>query len=216
MEIMKNSNIRIILLEKDTSLHSVYKNHIEDIEGYEVVGSYTSAKDAIKDFKFTKPHIVLSEIDLNDMNGVDAIKLFKKKDWEVKIIMFSEINDFDIIKNAFKKGANGYLTKPLTLDKLEHALRSMEKEGAAMSNDIVKKIISNFHKKTFAFFSERENQIVDFLCQGATYKMIAQKLFVTPSAVNFHIQNIYLKLDVNSKSEALSKLEQLQNQLEEY
>jgi DNA-binding NarL/FixJ family response regulator len=92
----------------------------------------------------------------------------------------------------------------------------MEKEGAAMSNDIVKKIIHNFHKKTFAFFSERENQIVDYLCQGATYKMIAQKLFVTPSAVNFHIQNIYLKLDVNSKSEALSKLEQLQNQLEEY
>ena len=77
---MKNSNIRIILLEKDTSLHSVYKNHFEDIEGYEVVGSYTSAKDAIKDFKFTKPHIVLSEIDLDDMNGVDAIKKFKKKD----------------------------------------------------------------------------------------------------------------------------------------
>jgi DNA-binding NarL/FixJ family response regulator len=216
MEIMKNSSIRIIVLEKDSSLHSVYKNHFEDIDGYEVVGSYTSAKDAIKDYKFTKPQIVLSEIDLDDMNGVDAIKLFKKKDWEVKIIMFSEINDFDVIKNAFKKGANGYLTKPLTLDKLEHALRSMEKEGAAMSNDIVKKIISNFHRKTFAFFSERENQIVDFLCQGATYKMIAKKLFVTPSAVNFHIQNIYLKLDVNSKSEALSKIEQLQNQLEQY
>ena len=162
---MKNSITRIIVLESDKSLHTVYKNHFEEIADYELVGSYTSAKEALKDFK---------------------------------------------------KGANGYLTKPLTLDKLEHALRSMEKEGAAMSNDIVKKIIHNFHKKTFAFFSERENQIVDFLCQGATYKMIAQKLFVTPSAVNFHIQNIYLKLDVNSKSEALSKLEQLQNQLEEY
>ena len=123
--------------------------------------------------------------------------------------MLSEINDFDVIKNAFKKGANGYLTKPLTLDKLQHALSSIEKEGAAMSTDIVKKMIHNFHKKTYEFFSDRENQIVDYLCQGATYKMIAEKLFVTPSAVNFHIQNIYVKLDVNSKSEALSKLELL-------
>jgi len=213
---MKNSITRIIVLESDKSLHTVYKNHFDEIADYELVGSYTSAKEALKDSSFTRPHIVLSEIDLNGTNGVDAIKLFRKKEWGIKIIMFSEINDFDIIKNAFKKGANGYLTKPLTLDKLEHALRSMEKEGAAMSYDIVKKIIHNFHKKTFAFFSERENQIVDFLSQGATYKMIAQKLFVTPSAVNFHIQNIYLKLDVNSKSEALSKLEQLQNQLEEY
>ncbi|APQ19210.1 response regulator transcription factor [Maribacter hydrothermalis] len=213
---MNNSRIRIIVLEKDKSLHSVYKNHFEDLEGYELVGSYTTAYEALKDFKYSKPNIVLSEIELKDMNGIDSIRLFRKKDWGVKVIMFSEINDFDVIKNSFKKGANGYLTKPLTLDKLDYALRSMEKDGAAMSNDIVKKIITNFHKKTFDFFSERENQIVDFLCQGATYKMIAQKLFVTPSAVNFHIQNIYLKLDVNSKSEALSKLEQLQNQLEEY
>ncbi|MEH6771718.1 response regulator transcription factor [Maribacter arcticus] len=213
---MKNSIIRIIILESDKSLHNVYKIHFEQLDGYALEGVYVSVADAIKDFKYSKPHIVLSEIKLKDENGIDSIKLFKKKAWDIKIIMFSEINDFDVIKNAFKKGANGYLTKPLTLDKLEHALRSMEKEGAAMSNDIVKKIIHNFHKKTFALFSERENQIVDFLCQGATYKMIAQKLFVTPSAVNFHIQNIYLKLDVNSKSEALSKLEQLQNQLEEY
>ncbi|MFC3973392.1 response regulator transcription factor [Maribacter confluentis] len=213
---MKNTKTRIIILERDSSMHIVYKNHFDALEDYELVGSYTSANLALKDFKHTRPQIVLSEIDLDDINGIDAIKLFRKKNWGINIIMFSEINDFEVIKKAFKKGANGYLTKPLTLDKLEHALSSIEKEGAAMSNDIVKKFISNFHKRTFAFFSERENQIVDFLCQGATYKMIAEKLFVTPSAVNFHIQNIYLKLDVNSKSEALTKLERLQNQLEEY
>lgn len=216
MEIMKNSKIRIIVLEREKALHEIYKNHFEQLTDYELAGSYTSAAEALKDFKHTTPHIVLSEIALNGMNGIDAIKLFRKKDWGIKLIMFSEINDFDVIKNAFKKGANGYLTKPLTLDKLEHALTSIEKEGAAMSTDIIKKVIHNFHRKTFAFFSERENQIVDYLSQGATYKMIADKLFVTPSAINFHIQNIYLKLDVNSKSEALSKLELLQNQLEEY
>jgi DNA-binding NarL/FixJ family response regulator len=78
-----------------------------------------------------------------------------------------------------------------------------------MSNDIVKKVIANFRRKSFKLFSERENQILDYLSKGATYKVIADKLFVTTSTVNFHIQNIYLKLDVNSKSEALSKIEQL-------
>lgn len=203
-------------MEREKELHAVYKNYFEELEDYELVGSYCSAAEGLKDFKHTLPHFVLSEIALNGINGVEAIKSFRKKDWGIKMIMFSEINDFEVIKNAFKKGANGYLTKPLTLDKLEHALRSMEKEGATMSTDIVKKVIHNFHRKTFAFFSERENQIVDYLSQGATYKIIAEKLFVTPSAINFHIQNIYLKLDVNSKSEALSKLESLQNQLEEY
>lgn len=213
---MKNSKIRLIVLERERELHAVYKKHFEELEDYELVGTYGSAVEGLKDLKYTLPHIILSEIALNGINGVEAIKLFRKKDWGIKIIIFSEINDFEVIKNAFKKGANGYLTKPLTLDKLEHALRSIEKEGATMSTDIVKKVIHNFHRKTFAFFSERENQIVDYLSQGATYKIIAEKLFVTPSAINFHIQNIYLKLDVNSKSQALSKLESLQNQLEEY
>lgn len=211
---MKNHKIRIIVLEREQSLHATYEHYFSQLENYELVGIYTSAEKGLKAYKHTLPQIILSEIELNEINGIDAIKLFRKKNWGIKFIMISEINDFDVIKEAFKKGANGYLTKPLTLDKLEHALSSMEKEGAAMSIDIIKQIIHNFHKKTFAFFSERENQIVDYLCQGATYKMIAEKLFVTPSAVNFHIQNIYLKLDVNSKSEALSKLELLQSQLE--
>ena len=213
LEIMTTSKIRIVVLESDKSLYENYARYFDQLEDYRLVGTYTNAADAIKDFKHTKPQIILSEIALSGVNGVDAIKLFRKKDWDIKIIMFSEINDFEIIKDSFKKGANGYLTKPLTLDKLEHALKNMETEGATLSTDIIKQVISNFHRKTYAFLSDRENQIVDYLCQGATYKVIADKLFVTPSAVNFHIQNIYLKLDVNSKSEALSKLEQLQTQL---
>lgn len=123
--------------------------------------------------------------------------------------MISDQSDFEIIKKAFKNGANGYLTRPVSNERLHNALNSIKNEGAAMSNDIIKKVISNFHRKSYQFFSERENQIVDYLCRGATYKIIADKLFVTTSTINFHIQNIYLKLNVNSKSEALSKLREL-------
>ncbi|MFT6370223.1 MAG: DNA-binding NarL/FixJ family response regulator [Maribacter sp.] len=174
-----------------------------------MVGTYTNAQKALKDFKKTKPDIIVSEVGLKGITGIEAIRLFRKKNKNVQIIMISTVNEFDIIK-AFKEGANGYLIKPMSADKLHHALTSLKLEGAAMSNDIVKKVVANFYKKSFNFFSKRENQIVDYLFKGANYKVIADTLIVTTSTVNFHIQNIYLKLDVNSKSEALTKLERKQ------
>jgi DNA-binding NarL/FixJ family response regulator len=206
---MQTQDLKIIVIEKDVKLHAEFENYLANFTGYSLVGMYTSANKALKDVRSKKPDIIISEVTLDGISGMDAIKLFRRKDWNVKIIMISEINDFNIIKKTFKSGANGYLTKPMTADKIQHALRDVRKEGATMSNDIVTKVISEFHRKSFTFFSERENQIIDFLCKGATYKMIADKLFVTTSTVNFHIQNIYLKLDVNSKSEALLKLEQM-------
>lgn len=206
---MKTQILKIIVIEKDLSEHESYERYFRNFSEYDLVGIYGCANTALKAYKKVSPDIIISEVDLGEINGLDAIKLFRRKDWSVKIIMISLINDFEVIKDAFKRGANGYLTKPMNEDKLLHALNCVRKDGATMSNDIVQKVVSNFHKKTYKLFSERENQIVDYLCKGATYRMIADKLFVTTSAVNFHIQNIYLKLDVNSKSEALTKLEQL-------
>ena len=101
------------------------------------------------------------------------------------------------------------MTKTITRKRLYHALNAVKNEGAVIGNDIAKTIISMFQPKSYQSFSERENQIIDYLGQGATYKTIADKLFVTTSAINFHIQNIYLKLNVNSKSEALLKLQEI-------
>jgi DNA-binding NarL/FixJ family response regulator len=163
----------------------------------------------LKDYDELLPDIIVSEVSMPDVCGIKGIGLFRKKDPDVKIIMISAQNDFEIIKRAFKNQANGFLSKPVTKKRMYNALNSIKFEGATMSNDIVKKVISMFHRKSYQTFSERENQIIDYLCQGATYKLIADKLFVTPSTINFHIQNIYLKLDVNSKSEALVKLKEI-------
>ncbi|PIB25748.1 DNA-binding response regulator [Maribacter sp. 4U21] len=206
---MKTKRSKIIVIESDRTLHSAYTNYFDKFFEFSLEGIYCNTDDALKEFKKTKPDIIVTEVDLVALNGIDSIPYYKRKDWNVKVIMISRTNDFEVIKKAFKYGANGYLTKPIDADKLYYALNSIKKEGAVMSNDIVKKVIANFRRKSFKLFSERENQIVDYLCKGATYKMIADKLFVTTSTVNFHIQNIYLKLDVNSKSEALSKIEQL-------
>ncbi|MFD0797299.1 response regulator [Maribacter chungangensis] len=206
---METQKLKIIVIEKNKVLSAAYHTYLEGFSGYLLVATYTDIQSALKEYKKTRPDIIFAEIGLKGISGIDAIHLFRKKDRNVKVVMISSNNDFDTIKRAFKQGANGYLTKPMSADRLDHALTSIRNEGAAMSNDIVKKVVANFHKKSFTFFSERENQIVDYLFKGATYKVIADKLFVTTSTVNFHIQNIYLKLNVNSKSEALTKLERL-------
>jgi len=206
---MKSNILKIIVIDNDHLFHAAYRYYFETYQDYSLQGIYVSVEDALKDFDTVLPDIIVSEVSMPEVCGIEGIRLFRKKEPDVKIIMISAQNDFEIIKKAFKNQANGYLTKPVTKKRMYNALNSIKFEGATMSNDIVKKVISMFHRKSYHNFSERENQIIDYLCQGATYKLIADKLFVTTSTINFHIQNIYLKLDVNSKSEALVKLKEI-------
>ncbi|HLT51774.1 MAG TPA: response regulator transcription factor [Arenibacter sp.] len=207
---MKTITPKIIVIDNDPFYHEAYQNYFETYPDYTLMGIYSSVTEALADYKNVLPDIIVSEVTLPDMCGIEGIKLFRKKDPNVKVIMISAFIDLENIKKAFKNMANGYLTKPINKDSLHHALNSINYEGATMSNDIVKKVISMFQRKYYDEFSERENQIIEYLYEGATYKTIANKLFVTPSTVNFHIQNIYLKLNVNSKSEAFAKLREME------
>lgn len=206
---MNTTLSKIIVIDSDKNLHEAYRNYFESYLGYDLQAVYTSVADALVNFDELRPHIVFSEVDLPGTNGIEGIQLFRKKDPQVKIIMLSANKEFNFVKKAFKKTANGYLSKPLNERKLYNALDSLSSSGATISNDIVSEIVAKFQGQTNNFFSERENQVIEYLCQGATYKSIAEKLFVTASAINFHIQNIYLKLNVNSKSEALQKLREM-------
>jgi DNA-binding NarL/FixJ family response regulator len=197
------------VIDNDRSLHEAYHKYFDMYLEYSLQGIYVSVVDALSDYDQQSPDIIFIEVSQKDECGIDCIQHFRKKDPSVKIIMLSERNDFELVKKAFKNTANGYLSKPVSERTLYNALDSVKNEGATMSNDIISLFIATFQRKSREIFSERENQVIDLLFQGATYKSIAEKLFVTASAVNFHVQNIYLKLDVNSKSEALLKLQQL-------
>lgn len=210
---MKPTPLKIIVIDHDLSFHEAYKYYFETYRDYSLKGIYTSIKEALQDYDNTMPDIIVSEVSMPDGCGIEGIGHFRKKDPQVKIIMLSAQSDLEIVKKAFKNMADGYLTKPVSKNSLFHALNSIKYEGATISNDIAKKIISMFQPKSYASFSERENQIIEYLSKGATYKTIANSLFVTPSTVNFHIQNIYLKLDVNSKSQALKKLREMEQSI---
>ncbi|MCK0145604.1 response regulator transcription factor [Arenibacter sp. F26102] len=208
---MKSNVLKIIVIDNDLTFHEAYQYYFETYKDYSLEGIYVSVKDALLDYDNVLPDIIVSEVSMPDGCGIEGIGHFRKKDSKVKIIMVSAESDFEIVKKAFKNMANGYLTKPVGINSLHRALNAIKYEGATISNDIAKKIISMFQRKSYASFSERENEIIDYLSQGATYKTIANNLFVTPSTINFHIQNIYLKLNVNSKSEALNKLRELEH-----
>lgn len=206
---MNTSTLKVMVIDSDPRMLEAYPYYFHTYRDYELCGLYSSALEALKDFGRTQPDIVISEMRLPEQSGISTLQAIRKMDSNAQVIMVSEENEFEKIKEAFKYGAVGYLTKPISKDRLLNALDAIKYEGAAISSDIARKVIDMFRRKSYERFSERENEIVEYLCQGATYKMIAEKLFVSPSTVNFHIQNIYLKLDVNSKAEALNKLQEL-------
>lgn len=207
---MNTSPMKVVAIDQAPEWRNAYERYFYDFKHYSFRGAFTSVPEALTQFKTIRPQIIISEIDLPMLSGIDGILRFHHRDPEVKVLIISDQNDTLQVRKAFKNGASGYLTKPLAQQRLLNALDILREDGASMSGDIAKKVISLFRRKYYDSFSKRENQIIEYLTQGATYKDIAEKLFVTTSTVNFHIQNIYLKLNVNSKSEALQKLNELE------
>ncbi len=203
---MNSTQLKVIVIDDDPRTHDRYSYYLSSYDDYKLAGLYRRVEDALEDIGRVGPDLVISEVSFSGLCGIESLAEFQKADNSPAVIVISRETDFDRITKAFQFGAEGYLTKPVGKKKLRQALNAIRKDGAALSVDVAKKVISVYRKKTYDFFSERENQIIEHLSRGATYKEIAEQLFVTPSTVNFHIQNIYLKLDVNSKSEALKKI----------
>jgi len=207
---MKTNTLKIAIIDNDEALDPIYRLYFNDEATYELHGVYKSVHELLSNFGRTTPDIILCEAQLNGISGIDGLDYFYKKNEDLKVLMMSQKNDFKLIKEAFRKGANGFLIKPLTKERLFNALDALGQHGVALELDVAKKIISSFQTKGYDTFSRKENEIIELFTQGFTYKMIADKLCVSASAVNFHIQNIYVKLNVNSKSEALKKLKEME------
>ncbi|MEC7264578.1 MAG: response regulator transcription factor [Bacteroidota bacterium] len=207
---MKTNTLKIAIIDNDEALDPIYRLYFNDEVTYELHGVYKSVHELLSNFGRCTPDVILCEAQLNGISGIDGLDYFYKKNEDLKVLMMSQKNDFKLIKEAFRKGANGFLIKPLTRERLFNALDALGQHGVALELDVAKKIISSFQTKGYDTFSRKENEIIELFTQGFTYKMIADKLCVSASAVNFHIQNIYVKLNVNSKSEALKKLKEME------
>ena len=205
---MKTTPMNVMLVDHDPFTEKICNSFFLQNFDYQLINVCHSFREALCNFSKYRPDLVISETHIQGVSGLNTVDLFLQKEPALKVLIASSENDFERIKQAFKVGVTGYLTKPLTEERLKIALKTIQEDGTPLSHDVSNKIVSAFRKKQYIQLSARENEIVAYLEQGATYKDIARKLFITPSTVNFHIQNIYLKLNVNSKSEALTKLKQ--------
>ncbi|MEO0573060.1 MAG: response regulator transcription factor [Bacteroidota bacterium] len=199
----------VMVLDHDPGTAKLCHTIFENMEDYTLVANASSLREAMMVEDSSPLNLLITETTVNGQSGLRFTSSILQRKPDIKVLVVSAENDFELIKQAFKIGVNGYLTKPVTPDRLLAALYTIAEEGTALSNDVSNKIISVFRERRYSMLSQRENQIIGYLSEGATYKDIAKKLFVTPSTVNFHLQNVYLKLNVSSKSDALNRLKAL-------
>lgn len=194
---------RVIIIEDNPDMQIALKTYVEQDEHFFVAGVYNNCEDAITELTVTNPRIVLMDIDLPGMDGVKGTKIIKKQSPKCDIIIITVFENNTTVFAALKSGACGYLTKTFKKEELISSLYEVIDGGAPMSMKIAKMVVSSFNQNVNSPLTERETEILSALAKGKSYSNIAETLFISLDTVKFHIKNIYIKLQVKSKSDAI-------------
>ena len=200
---MRSSTIKIVLIEDDHILRHAYESLINNDECCVVVNTYSSFDDAEKSLKNDNPEVILLDIELPGMNGVDAISVIKKIVPKAYIIMLTVYEFEEQIFTALTNGASGYLTKNTSVARIIEAIKEVKLGGGPMSSNIARMVIKSFQKSEESPLSKRETQILEMISSGKNRRQVADALFIDPETVKSHLKNIYGKLNVNSKADAI-------------
>lgn len=196
---------RIIIVEDDNIIRNAFVTLIQQSGDYTVANAYSNAEAAIKNVKDDAPDICLMDIELPGMNGIEAIPKIKALSPNTQVVVVTVYENDDLVFKALCEGASGYLTKNMPPQKLIDSLKELENGGAPMSTNIARLVVSSFHKNRQSPLTARELEVLELLSSGKSYSTIADQLFVDKETVKSHIKNIYLKLEVHSKAEAIEK-----------
>ena len=183
---------------------------INGTAGYQCVGGYRSMEEALANLGKLAPDAILVDIGLPGMSGIDGIKILKERYPATTLLAFTVYNDDENIFEALCAGASGYLLKNTPPARLLEGLREVITGGAPMSPEVARKVITLFrevrppHRATHQLTGQ-EIEIVKLLVEGHSYKTAAAELGISINTVSFHLRNVYAKLQVHSKSEAVSK-----------
>ncbi|NBA87815.1 response regulator [Emticicia sp. CRIBPO] len=202
------SKIRVSFYEDNARLSETLTWIIESCEDFILVGVHFDATEVIEDLKNELPDVVLMDIEMPQMTGIDAVRLISEKSPHLpKILMFTVFEDTSRIFEAIKAGAVGYLLKNTSGEKIIEGIRDVSKGGGAMSPAIALKVLSSFQepKANPYDLTTREVGVLRRLVEGDSYKLIAAHFFISINTVEKHILHIYQKLQVNSKGEAITK-----------
>jgi DNA-binding NarL/FixJ family response regulator len=200
----------VIVVEDDKGLREQLLQILESASDIKCLGAFTSGEEALPKILEKKPDVVLMDIRLPGMSGIQCVAEVKKQIPDMQIIMVTIYEDSERIFRALKAGANGYLVKSSPPEQLIQAIRDAYTGGAPMSSHIARKVVQHFHLlgpsvQEAGNLSPREREVLDLLASGFIYKEIGSKLNIGVETVRTHVKNICQKMHVRSRVEAVAK-----------
>jgi len=202
--------IKVLIYEDNPQLREGLTMLIDGSEGFSVVAAYKNCTNVEAELTAWKPDVILMDIDMPGMNGIEGLRKIRETNLDVKVLMLTVFDDNASVFEALKNGANGYLLKKTPPAKLLEYIEDAASGGAPMTSSIASQVLKMFSELPVRtnneyHLSEREKQVLQLLVNGYSYKMIANDMFIAIDTVRSHIKKIYEKLQVNSKSEAVAK-----------
>ena len=203
--------IAVSIIEDDSQARQILSDWIRRAEGFELLSEHGSAEAALLKLPHEKPGVVLTDINLPGMNGIEAVRKLKAAIPDTQFVMLTVYEDADHIFHALTAGATGYLLKQTPRSELLAALRQVHSGGSPMTSNIARKVVQSFQQRPTPSLSEaedlspREREVLDLLARGYLYKEIAESLAISLPTVNTYIRRIYEKLHVRSRAQAVAK-----------
>jgi DNA-binding NarL/FixJ family response regulator len=201
---MQDKKIRMVLIEDDPTICEAYTYLINESTGFQITDTYPSAEIALKKFKTVIPDLILLDIGLPGMSGIEAISRIKMILPEVPIVILTVYESENMIFDALSYGAAGYLTKNCSPAKILEAIQEVVTGGGSMTSNVARVVFDSFRRNEDSPLSNKETRIMENIASGMSRGQIAGNLFISGETVKSHIKNIYRKLKVHSKSDAIS------------
>ncbi|MCX6895299.1 MAG: response regulator transcription factor [Verrucomicrobia bacterium] len=202
--------VRVAIVEDDSALRSMLVGWLSEAGGLEVVGQYSSAESALDSVIQTRPDVVLMDINLPGLNGIECVSRLKPQMPDTQFLMLTVYEDTQRIFQALAAGATGYLLKRASKTELLTALGEVHRGGSPMTCNIARKVVQSFSQSVpstpeSAKLSAREQQVLHLMARGYLSKEIAESLEVSKPTVNTYIRRIYEKLQVHTRAQAVAK-----------
>ncbi len=197
--------INVCIVEDDSVIREGFALLINSTAGFRTIHTYSNCEEALQHLLEDDPDVVLMDIELPGMNGIEGITKIKKIRPQTNIIVITVYENDDLVFKALCAGAGGYLTKNMPPSRLLEAIQEIQNGGAPMSTNVARMVVQSFQKNRNSPLTSRETEVLELLAKGKSYSTIADELFVDKETIRTHIKNIYWKLEVHSKAEAIEK-----------
>jgi DNA-binding NarL/FixJ family response regulator len=209
-EVSKPEIIRVAIIEDERDLREGLRSLIDFTPNFKCINDFRSMEDALRQILIFPPDLVLTDIGLPKMNGIEGTRVLREKFPDLPIIVLTVHDEDDKIFQALCAGASGYLLKNTPPDAIINAINEVINGGSPMSPNVARRVVNLFRQfappeKSDIYLTDQEKKILKMLTEGHHYKTVSYELGISGGTVSFHIQNIYQKLQVHSKSEAVAK-----------